>query len=175
MHYLESPKVTIHQTSSKSVHRGPRQGSLNFYKKINFFGATLKQSFYFSLCPPFAVRPSVRPKKIILTLPLCPTSAVRPGANPIQWGQSYAHFCKNLYRIGPRSDVGQGHCQEKFFMVGRSVSRRGVGWRMDGSYYFSLEPPIFSLVFFVVVYSARVYYSFTHEKSCIVTSVPCST
>ena len=39
-----------------------------------------------------AVRPSVRPKKILLTLPLRPTSAVRPGANPIQWGQSYTHF-----------------------------------------------------------------------------------
>ena len=37
-----------------------------------------------------AVRPSVRPKKLLLTLPL---SALHPppcpGANPINWGQSY--------------------------------------------------------------------------------------
>ena len=35
-------------------------------------------------------------------MPLCLTPAVRPGANPIQWGQSYTHFC-----IGPRWDVGR--------------------------------------------------------------------
>ena len=51
---------------------------------------------------------------------------------------------------GRMSDVGQGQCQEKFFMVGRSVGRRGVrqrralsdsGRRTDGSFYFFLEPP----------------------------------
>ena len=49
------------------------------------------------------------------------------------------------------SDVGQGQCQEKFFKVGRSNGRRGVGWRRalsdggqrtDGSFYFFLEPPL---------------------------------
>ena len=53
------------------------------------YWATLKWSFYFSFCPSSAVRPSVRPKKILLTLPLRPTSAIRPGVNPIRWGQSY--------------------------------------------------------------------------------------
>ena len=30
---------------------------------------------------------------------------------------------------GRTSDVGQGQCKEKFFMVSRSVGRRGVGKR----------------------------------------------
>ena len=53
--------------------------------------------------------------------------------------------------------VGQGQSQGKFFLVGRSdgdylvgwsdcrtVGRRMAdgGWRMDGSLYFALEPPL---------------------------------
>ena len=64
---------------------------------------------------PFAVRlPSDR-KKLLLTLPL---SDVRlGGANTV------GSILHNVYRIGPRSDVGQGQCQEKFFMVGRMGGR----------------------------------------------------
>ena len=106
----------------------------------------------------------------------CPSSDVRPGANTGEWGQSYIvgpilycganpiqclHFRAKCVKIciglAPRSDVGgwtsevgQEQCQEKFFMVGRSVGRRGVGrqraeldggQRPDRSFYFSLEPP----------------------------------
>ena len=42
-----------------------------------------------------SVRPSVRPKKILPTLPLHPTSSVRPppsNLGPIQWGQSYTSY-----------------------------------------------------------------------------------
>ena len=67
----------------------------------------------------------------------------------------FALKCKNLYRIGPRSDVGGqtvAKSGEVFYgrSVCRSVGRRGVGWRRaesdggrwtDGSFYFSLEPP----------------------------------
>ena len=61
------------------------------------------------------------------------------------------------------SDVGQGQCQEKFFMVSRSVGRRGVGrrralWdsgrRTDGSFYFFLEPPGLKLVKTLLSYKA---------------------
>ena len=80
--------------------------------------------------------------------PFRPTSTVRPGVNSIQWGQSYTMF---LLAPGRTSDVGQGQCQEKFFMVGRSVGRRGVGRRTDGSFYFFLEPPVFlTLVMFLL-------------------------
>ena len=52
---------------------------------------------------------------------------------------------------GRTADVGQGQCQEKIFIVGRSVGWRGVRWRRalldggrrtDGSFYFFLEPPL---------------------------------
>ena len=49
----------------------------------------------------------------------------------------FALKCKHRIGLTPgrTSDMGQGQCQEKFFMVGRSVGRRGVGRRralLDG-------------------------------------------
>ena len=75
------------------------------------------------------IRPPIK-----TSLDIAPVHRPTSDLGPIQWGQS----C-----IGTtRSDVGQGQCQEKFFMVGRSVGRRGVGRRTVGSFYFFLEPPL---------------------------------
>ena len=65
----------------------------------------------------------------------CPKCKHHIGLTPLHW---------------PQVDVGKGQCQEKFFMVGRSVGRRGVRRqralsdsrrRTNGSFYFFLEPP----------------------------------
>ena len=83
-------------------------------------------TFYFSFCPPSAL-PSDHKK----TLPdfaavQPPTSNLRPilysGANQICIGLA----------PGRTSKVGQGQSQEKFFMVGRSVGRRGGGMAKGG-------------------------------------------
>ena len=104
------------------------------------FGVYLKRSKNFSVRRPplpFVVRP-------------CPSSsALRPSTSPDiahvrppTWGRSYKcnpiqsytdvyTLGQNsfiglapLYSIGPRSDVGEGQCQEKFFMVGRTAEKK---------------------------------------------------
>ena len=99
------------------------------FRDIRSFGVLLKRSKNLSSsavrhCPSSS---ALRPP-ILLTLPL---SDLRPGANanPIKWGQSYTDVG---LAPGRTSDVGQGQYQEKFFMVGRSVSQRGVGGESDG-------------------------------------------
>ena len=90
---------------------------------------TLKRSFYFSFCPPFAL-PPFRPTLKIFP-DFAPPSDVRPGAITVGsiLYSGANHYNYWLHCIGPRSDVGQGQCQEKLFMVGRSVGRRGEGRR----------------------------------------------
>ena len=60
------------------IQKLPKGAGLHLVKICIKKRATLKQSFYFSFCPPSAVRPSVLPKKFSW---LCPS--VRPGANTV--------------------------------------------------------------------------------------------
>ena len=92
--------------------------------------ADKKRTFCFSFCPPSAVCPFVRPKKLLLTLPLSDVRRPTSDLGPIQWGQSYNLDYQliirltPLYRIGPRSDSGgrtEGQSQENFF--GRTEGR----------------------------------------------------
>ena len=104
-----------------------------FFYRLNFLGidpwtfnfkkwATLKLSFYVSVCPQSAVRPSVRPLKTSTDIvpDIVPVlSDVRPGANTV------GSILYNVYPLG-QNTLGQILSGE-VFMVGRSVGRRGVG------------------------------------------------
>ena len=54
-------------------------------------------------------------------------------------------------QISVRANIMAQYCQEKFFMVDRSVGRRGVGRRRDESFYFFLEPPEMFIVFIKLI------------------------
>ena len=111
--------------------------------------ADKKRTFCFSFCPPSAVCPFVRPKKLLLTLPLSDVRRPTSDLGPIQWCQTYTiyfrakHFRAKHFRgkfphqEGPQgAEVGRRRAeggQRRALQDGRR--------RMEGSFYFFVETP----------------------------------
>ena len=139
-----------------------------FRSFCKLFWATLIISFYVSVClrPPSAHLSDHKKTSPDIVPVRRPTWGQYGGVNPIRCLHFRAkrfrakHFRANLQACpniinwvlapGRTSDVRQQQCQEKFFMVRRSVGRRGVGQqralsdggqRTDISFYFFFEPP----------------------------------